>query len=227
MLMLILACATQDPVLKIDPESEPKEEIKEHEMEPSAPEIAEEEENRPPEITSATFTVEKPTTNDEIRLEVEAVDPEGWSVRFDYSWKVNGKPYPAETREFLRKTKVKKGDKIEVLITASDDKKFSEKSLEITVSNAPPEWVNDPRKMSSIDGFVVKAEDPDGDRITYKLEGQPKGMKISSSGKLSYVGSKDEPGGQYKTSVIAEDTDRAQVKYVFDITLSAGSGASK
>jgi len=227
MLMLILACATQDPVLKTGPEREPAEEIKENEIEPSAPKITEEEENRPPEITRATFTVKKPTTNDEIRLDVEAVDPEGWIVRFDYNWKVNGKPYPSETREFLRKKKVKKGDKIEVVIIASDEKKSTEKSLKIIVSNASPEWVNDPRKMRSFDGFIVKAEDPDGDRITYKLEGQPKGMKISSSGKLSYTGSKDEPGGAYNISVIAEDIDRAQVKWVFSISLSAGSDAPK
>ena len=140
---------------------------------------------------------------------------------------VNGRSRPAETRDFLRKTSLKKGDEVEVLLSASDGVQSTEKILKTTIVNAPPEWKSDPREMKDINGFIVEAVDPDGDRVTYRLEGAPKGMSISPSGKLSYVGSKDEAGGTYTISVIAEDPDKLQVKWVFSISLSAGSAAGK
>ena len=82
-------------------------------------------------------------------------------------------------------------------------------------------------KIKEINGFQVSAEDPDGDRLIYKLQGEPKGMSISSNGVLSYVGSEEEPGGQYSIVVIAEDPQKAQVQWKFSISLSAGSKAKK
>ena len=136
---------------------------------------------------------------------------------------VNGRSRPAETRDFLRKTSLKKGDEVEVVISASDGIQSTEKILKTTIVNAPPEWKSDPRGMKDLNGFVVEAVDPDRDKITYRLEGEPKGMTISPAGKLAYVGSKTEKGGAYTISVIAEDTEKAQVKWVFSISLSAGS----
>ena len=225
MIALFLACAAQEEVQK-----PPKEEVKRFLHQDPVFEIVEEEkkeQNLSPVIDSVSFVTENPTVKDQVKVAVVAKDPEGLPLRYDYVWKVNGKSYHSETREFLRKTKVKRGDNIEVTVIATDGVLQSEKSAQTTVGNSSPEWDPDPRNLKDINGFRVNATDPDGDSITYKLEGAPNGMSISPTGTLSYVGSEQEPGGNYTVSVIAEDPQKAQVRWQFAITLSAGSKAKK
>ena len=85
------------------------------------------------------------------------------------------------------------------------------------IGNAPPQWLRDPRNLKKVDGYTVEAVDPDGDPVTYRLEGAPDGMTISTigkAGKISYKGSTTEPGGDYTIKVIAEDSDKALVQMV-------------
>jgi hypothetical protein len=225
MFMLFLACAGEEiPSQQINqpPTDQQNTEIV---AEPSIDE--EKPVNEIPIIKEAKFSIEEPTTKDQIKVDVVASDPEGLPLRYDYAWKVNGKSFHSETREFLRKVKVNKGDKIEVTITATDGVSEAKRTISNTVVNAPPEWDPDPRNIKEINGFQVSAIDPDGDKLIYKLEGAPSGMAISSSGVLSYTGSEEEPGGQYTIGVIAEDPQKDQVKWQFSISLSAGSAAKK
>ena len=89
------------------------------------------------------------------------------------------------------------------------------------------QWLRDPRALKQLDGYTVQAMDPDGDPLTYRLQGAPKGMTISNTGQISYKGSTREPGGAYTIAVLAEDPQKAVVQWSFSIQLSPGSDVSK
>ena len=50
---------------------------------------------RPPQINGATFEPAKPTAQDEIKVKVEAVDPDSNYVELSYLWLINGRQNPA------------------------------------------------------------------------------------------------------------------------------------
>ena len=61
-----------------------------------------------------------------------------------------------------------------------------------------------------------------------KLEGAPAGMTIdATTGTLRYVGSEDEPGGDYKVTVLADDGDGGFAKWQAGLTVTPGSKAAK
>ena len=221
MFFLFLACQTSEP-------EAPKERIlvvpgveEEDVLEPEV----EEQSNRPPLISSAEFTNTAPKFGDEIKVKLEVSDPDGDDVDVAYSWKINGKLQASERRGFLRKAKPVKGDEILLTATATDGEYETEKQLSVTVQNTPPAWQKDPKQFKSIVGHSVSATDADGDALTYRLEGAPKGMAIDpTQGLISYQGAADEPGGKYTVTIVAEDDDKASVKWSFSIEISAGSG---
>lgn len=217
---ILWACTTQEVKQEAPP---PKEEIVEVE------EIEEEEEIaiKPLQINSIEFTNPEPKTTDTIEVTVDAEKPESGGLRYSYEWSINGKKQISEKASALKRAKVKKGDKIEVKVTIRNRERELTRAAQVTVVNSPPQWEADPRLVREIDGFTVKAFDPDGDYLQYRLEGQPQGMTISSTGELHYKGSTKEPGGKYDITVIAEDNERANVKWNFSISLTPGSDAKK
>ena len=184
--------------------------------------------NAPPVIELAEFVNPKPTAQDKIQVRVEASDPDNERVRLDYEWVVNGKKLPSEHRHTLGDNRVKKGDELILTIIASDGKLESKKQLLLTIENASPFWLEDPRLTSDLNGFQVKAVDPDDEPITYRIAGAPEGMTIDpEKGILGYEGTTTEPGGNYTIDVFAEDPDKLFVKWSFSIQVSPGSEAQQ
>lgn len=223
-IFLFLACQTSEP-------EAPKERLLVvpgvEEGEVLEPEV-EQQSNRPPIISSAEFTNGAPKFGDEIKAQIEATDPDGDDIDIEYTWKINGKLQASERREFLRKAEPVKGDEILLTATATDGDLETEKQLSVTIQNTPPAWQQDPKQFKSIVGHSVRASDADGDVLTYRLEGAPKGMAIDpAQGLISYLGAADEPGGNYTVTIVAEDDDKASVKWSFSIEISAGSGSKK
>ena len=216
------ACQTEAPP---PPPIEMEAPVIEEEVEPKEEEAPQ---NTLPVIDVAEFTNENPTAQDKIQVRVEARDPDNERVRLDYEWVVNGKKLPSEHRNVLGENRVKKGDNVIVTIIASDGKGETKKQLPLTIANASPFWLEDPRLTSGLNGFQVKAVDPDEEPISYRLSGAPSGMTIDPvEGILSYEGSTSEPGGKYDISVFAEDPDKLFVKWTFSIQVSPGSDAGQ
>ena len=241
MILLLLACASQDVSLPAPSPENSSAVENDSFVEDEANEVNEAENeggsipgNKPPIINKLQFTKKGLTVTDQVEVTVDAADPEGKPLRYDYSCEISGQKYPSETRAKLRKAEFKKGDEIEVIVTASDGESSVEKGIKTTVLNAPPEWDSkNPATMKIIldrlknNNLQMKAIDPDGDKLVYRLEGQPSGMTISSTGRLSYNGSKEEPGGQYRVKIIAEDIEKAAVHIELPIPIAAGSNAKK
>ena len=183
--------------------------------------------NHQPHVVSLSFTQDEYIYSDRIGVEYETFDPDGDPTREELFWTVNGQELISEKGRNLRRKNIKKGDEIAVTLVVKDGVLENQQYIKTVVGNSPPQWLRDPRNLTQVDGYSVEAVDPDGDPITYRLEGAPNGMTISNDGKISYKGSTTEPGGDYTIRVIAEDSEKALVQWSFAIQLSPGSDVSK
>lgn len=185
--------------------------------------------NSPPVLSSITFEPSKPTTNDAVRAVVKASDRDGDRVDVDYKWFINGQERYEFRNEVLPARAIEKGDVVVCEVDASDgERETSRTSKELTIANTAPRFVSDPRAMKDIDGFRVEATDDDGDKLKFSLQGAPDGMTVDKDlGVLRYKGTVDEPGGQYRIKVVANDGDGGKAGWDFGIELSPGSAAAK
>lgn len=134
--------------------------------------------NAPPEITRARLQPEVFREGEAIGLEVATEDVDGDDVTISYEWTVNGDP-------------AGQGDELEVPLHRADE--FSVRAtpfdgedhgrpvvLQRKVANQPPMITEhyDYTLEDEVYTYQVKAEDPDGDRLTYSLKSAPEGMSI-------------------------------------------------
>jgi hypothetical protein len=178
---------------------------------------------RPPIIQGARLN--KPTAKKAATLTVSAKDPEGGRVSTKIDWYVNDVRVSGENGASLSNSYFKKGDLISARIEASDGQNTSERKVDpIQVGNTAPSFVTKRSDFRTIDGFQVKAKDPDNDPLTYRLEDPPPGMSINSEGVLRYSGGAGVGSGTYKTKIIVEDPDGEAIVWPLDVNVSAGSG---
>ncbi|RME20791.1 MAG: hypothetical protein D6798_19675 [Deltaproteobacteria bacterium] len=183
----------------------------------------------PPRIRRITIEPQRVTTLDDVVVSVEVEDPDTPLVDLDYVWSINGQQRPDLASERLRHDEFQKGDHLVVTVTANDGEHSVEKSShEIIVQNSPPTFVGDPRAAGRIDGLVLKGEDPDGDPLTFRMSGAPQGMTIDpKTGRISYQGSEDEPGGHYTVTIELSDGDGGTATWEFEVDVSPGSKAAE
>lgn len=182
--------------------------------------------NRKPRLREITLEPEAPRAIDDIRARWTAKDPDGDRVKIDIVWYVNGDKLSGEEKKVLKAGKFKKNDKVYVEITASDGQKETvDESDPIIIANSPPE-IELPRfGIDKIDGFQVKATDPDDDKLTFRLEEAPPGMSITGTGRLSFEGSNEQTeGGTFPTRIVVEDPDGEFAAWELQLTLNPGKG---
>ena len=220
MLMMLTLLACSDP-----PPPPPPDVIPPPEEPPPPP--PPKEANLPPKVAAFNITPTTPNTNTTLEAKVDASDPEGLVVDVDYQWSVNGRTLLTENRKRLESRNYKRDDIVELKATISDGESTVERSARLTIGNASPMFISDPRNVRDLDGFRLSVSDPDGDTVTYRIEGEPKGMSVDKKeGVIAYKGSVDEPGGEYDIRLIAEDPDQAQAVWEFSVNVSAGSPGS-
>jgi hypothetical protein len=185
--------------------------------------------NRAPVILGIEVEPGNPRTTEDLEVRVEAEDPDRDMLRYDYRWFLNDRELTGQRLPSLSHNYFSKGDMLRLWVNVRDGEHTIEGSTPvILVRNTPPEIVNKPGSLRSVDGFQVKATDVDGDDLTFSLEGQPAGMSIgATTGLLSYSGSEDARAGDYQIAVVVEDPDGGSARWTFGITVSAGSAAEK
>lgn len=222
--LLLLACATSEPTPPAPNlfEAPPAEEAAPPGTEPA------ERADRPPLIKSVVLSPTAPLPADEITVDVKVIDPEGGKIDVDYQWVINESVRYDITTASLSAASLKRGDKVAVEVTASDGpNQVTGRSKPVTVQNTPPEITADVTKMSQLDGFKVTAKDRDGDALSWRLEGAPKGLSVDVVGKLSYKGAEDEPGGDYSPVVVVDDGHGGFAKVSFGVNIAPGRKAGK
>lgn len=226
LLLLLTACGTPAPVA---PAEVPAEEVG-----PAVPAPAARptrvgrgpEEEGPPRIEGVTITPANPTAADALHVTQVVTGNPGPSPVWDYVWTVNGREVSGAISENLAPGKARRGDKVSVTVSLSGmDPPVRGTSPEITITNQPPRLLSNVKDLPFVDGLILKAEDPDGDPISWRLEGAPPGMTIDAKGILHYRGSPAEKGGKYQVKIIAEDTGHDFVAVDLPLTLTPGSDA--
>jgi hypothetical protein len=189
---------------------------------PSAPGLN----NYPPKILSVEIFPPKPHLGDELEARATAFDPDGNPVQLSYTWVVNGQivtkgPSPQFTGSGLHKR-----DRIVVRVVPSDGKLngVEASSQPAVILNRPPQITSVP--STTVEGgvytYAVKAMDPDGDTLRYRLSQAPEGMTIQQeTGLIQWKVSTEHPS--VDVGVAASDEDGAEAFQQFKLTVGSGS----
>lgn len=180
--------------------------------------------NAPPRVTQVKVSQPKAYRGGSLTAEVAGDDPDGDAVTFKYAWSVNGEDLHWEQGPQLAGDKFHRGDRVVLQVTPFDGKVVGNpfKGVDLVIDNAPPKFVSTPSQ--TFEGmsyhYEARAEDPDGDHLTYALESSPLGMTIDpDSGALSWrVNPKD--AGEYKVRIVAKDEQGSTDVQEFTLVLS-------
>jgi hypothetical protein len=153
-----------------------------------------------------------------------ARDPDEDSLRFEYAWLVNGNERRGG-RE-LPTEGLKRGDRVQVRVVASDGASRSEPVLgpEVILGNTPPRITRLPdlETESGTFRYQFEAVDPDGDRnLRFFLDQAPPGMTIDPI--LGVVSWKPDASqaGKHPVEVGVKDGQGEGTTFLFEVTVTA------
>lgn len=193
--------------------------------------------NIPPKILSAKIVPDLAYATTDLRVEVEAEDPDNSVINYTYQWlrvKPGGSPDQGEIIEgeegpALSYNLFKRGDSLAARVTPSDwySKGASYQTKWVVIANSPPRIISKPPKTildEKTYTYQVEAVDPDGDPIRFSLgEGAPEGMSIDpSTGLITWPISADVVG-TYKITVLADDGNDGSCFQRYTFTLKSES----
>ena len=179
-----------------------------------------------PEIGEIYLHPDPPVATSELRVEPQVDNPAMGPLHLDYEWTVNGYDVLGVFSDTLRPDKFKSGDTIGVTVMARDHRgKVDTASVRgIQVSNSTPQIVSTLGTAPRLNGFAFEAVDPDGDPVTWRLEGAPQGMTISErTGRLAIDTSKVYETGSYTIEVVATDPNGAEGRLRFQASLDGSA----
>jgi hypothetical protein len=179
--------------------------------------------NTPPIITSLSVGPQPAKPGDKLEAVVTAVDPDHDSFSFSFRWWRNGNVAKEGDEAFLDTTGFSRKDVVIVEVTTQDQKSMGSpiESEPLVLGNSPPTIMSTPSIPAGREQYeyVVKAIDQEGDRIRYRLEIAPPGMRIEEdTGHIAWRAA-PELTGSYKVRVVAEDTQGGTAFQEFDLTL--------
>lgn len=175
-------------------------------------------------IDAIWYRPEKPLPNENLSVIVELRDTEGY-VDVDYEWEVNGRKLLSERSEELPHRRYSKGDTVQAFLSIRiGNETFTREAARVVVGNTPPRILTNPKSLSTLDGFRIRGEDPDGGAITYHVKGGPPGMTIGEqTGVVRYKPSKTAEGGEYPLTFVVRDEDKAESEWRLTVNVSPGS----
>jgi len=195
--------------------------------EPEAPEETPEAERRKP-MGFATITIgpEVVTVEDDVVAEATLVAGVSSFAEVEYTWFVNGRDLSGVQAPRLtpRIGRYKKGDRVKVVASVIDERgQTAEKeSGTLTIANGIPRILNrDADKRIGIDGLVMKAEDPDGDPLTWSILAGPPGVEIEPGGRIRVRQVDLEEAFDGEVVIAATDPEGARAEWHVPVTVNA------
>lgn len=181
--------------------------------------------NAAPQVTQLLLEPSEVRVGDRVHLEVTGSDLDEDPIEYRFRWWRNNSEVADGDVSELDTNEFAKGDTIVVEVTPSDpiSKGKSKISTPITILNSAPKITTVPPNTIERGRFIyaVRADDPDGDRLTYALEASPPGMKIDKvTGRIEWPLT-GKLVGNHKVRVIATDEEQAKAFQEFDLTFSA------
>lgn len=185
--------------------------------------------NSPPRILEVSADVKAAQQRGDIAVDAVTGDSEGDEVELRYQWLINDEEDLFSTGEILAADRYRKGDRIQFKITPFDGFDEGEPYLSavLTIPNAPPRLTSKPPEAFEALEYLypVQAVDPDGDKLSYRLEEGPEGMRIDETGRVSWNLAGVKAGG-YPIKITVEDTDGGKATQSFTINLGAPKQSS-
>ena len=175
-------------------------------------------------IQDVRYKPDEPSAFDDIEVVVQTAKSSAY-VDVDVTWYVNDRKLISERDTVLRHRNFSKGDRVQAEIEVkSRGNTDSFSAPTIVVGNSPPRILTNPKSLTQLDGFRVRAEDPDGGRVTYHVKGGPKGLSIGeNTGVVRYKPSKDAEGGQFDITIVVRDGDGSESEWRFQVSVRGGS----
>lgn len=163
-----------------------------------------------PVIARVALTPPSLVPGQDVKAVVDAADPDGDSLRLNYVWTYNGKPVQSGPKSIFHPLELKKGDRVEVRVTASDGVNTSaEVRAHASAGNRPPvlsavtlEPFGDVRAGEQISATPI-ASDPDNDSLRFTYQWRVNGTKKGNERTLDTTGMKR--GDKVQASVTASD----------------------
>jgi hypothetical protein len=180
--------------------------------------------NTPPIISSLSVRPQSAKPGDKLEVLVEADDPDHDRFELSFRWWRNGTVVKEGDESVLDTTGYSQKDVVAVEATSWDRtaKGKPMKSEPLVMGNSPPTITSTPSAPAGMERYeyMVKAVDPEGDRIRYRLETAPPGMTIEAETGHVVWQAASELTGTYKVRVVAEDTLGGTAFQEFDVTLA-------
>jgi hypothetical protein len=179
--------------------------------------------NSPPIVTRASVTPETPEAGERVTAQIDVKDPDDDPVSVNYRWYKNAIQVKEGDEPFLD-TGGSAGATIVLEVVARDLSMVGSpvRSNPISVRNSPPKIVSMPPTAGRSERYEyrVKAEDRDGDTVTYQVEKGPPGMTIeSSTGQLLWSIPADQRGTT-PVRITASDGQGGMAIQEFEIVLT-------
>ena len=187
--------------------------------------------NTPPIISSLSVNPELGIPGDKLEARAEATDPDADPIELAFRWWRNGAVVKEGDDPTLDTGGFALKDIVLVEVIPRDRKAAGKavKSGPLFASNGPPAITSTPSVPTAGTQFeyLVKAVDPEGGPVSYRLETAPPGMVINAeTGHIHWP----LPAGQQGTfhvKVIALDGQGGTAHQEFDLTLPAQAPAAQ
>lgn len=179
--------------------------------------------NDPPVIKSLVLEQEITSAGSRLSAKVDAVDADQDDIRFEFRWLRNDKVVLEGPDSTVVLPEVAQNDVVTVEATPYDRDGAGTplRARSLVVGNNAPKILSTPMMMSSAESYEydVRAQDPDGDTVSFELEQAPSGMIIDrAAGRLVW-----KPGigtsGTHHVKIVAADGKGARVWQEFDLSI--------
>lgn len=181
--------------------------------------------NTPPLVSRITIEPDERSFTRRVLAKADVSDPDGDAITAIYRWQKNETLVKEGEDSHLDITGFSTNDSIQVEVLASDGMAEAKPvaSQVFVLRNTPPTFISSP--PSSTQGgrykYHAKAKDPDGDPVTFFLEGAPSGMTVHpQSGLIQWTVASDTKG-THRVRVVAKDGRGGFATQEFDLTLVA------
>ncbi len=167
--------------------------------------------NRAPVVESVTLNPSDPLPGTPVDANVEVRDPEGDPYRVSFEWKVNGEVVASGAHPRLRASDLRKDDRIEVTVVASDGRLESDPvRRSARIGNRPPllqgVLLEPQGTVRAGDELLATPEalDPDEDAIDYEYTWLVNGREIGQRDR-AFSASGLKRGDKVRVRVVATD----------------------
>lgn len=181
---------------------------------------------KPMAFKDITIGPERVTLEDDIVARATLVEGVSSFAEVEYIWYVNDRDLRGVQAPRLTPStgRYKRGDRVMVAAEAIDEKGqvARAQSPTITIANGFPRILNtDADKRIGIDGLVMKAEDPDGDPLTWSIVTGPPGVEIESGGRIRVRAMDLTEAFDGEVVIAATDPEGARAEWHVPVTVNA------